>query len=242
MTTKTLTLRGLTMACAVAAVFATNPAAADNLRYDGLWYANPDTVTIYATDGPDYSEFVYSGSFRMTDTSGPTLPAGTSFMAWCIDIRDSIQSALYSLVKATDYTPTANVPLDPTKITALERLASNNLSLVTNAQTSSAFQLAAWEIINESSGTFNVNMNNGTFYASAGEYGATTLANTWLSSLGTANPSMQMSIWRADVNTSTQDLAVFNVSPIPEPETYAMLLAGLGLMGFVIRRRRRNQA
>jgi hypothetical protein len=27
---------------------------------------------------------------------------------------------------------------------------------------------------------------------------------------------------------------------IPEPETYAMLLAGLGLMGFVARRRRRN--
>ena len=28
------------------------------------------------------------------------------------------------------------------------------------------------------------------------------------------------------------------ISPIPEPETYAMLLAGLGLMGFVARRRR----
>jgi hypothetical protein len=31
-------------------------------------------------------------------------------------------------------------------------------------------------------------------------------------------------------------------SPIPEPETYAMLLAGLGLMGFVARRRQRNLA
>jgi hypothetical protein len=29
----------------------------------------------------------------------------------------------------------------------------------------------------------------------------------------------------------------FAVSPIPEPETYAMLLAGLGLMGVVVRRR-----
>lgn len=27
------------------------------------------------------------------------------------------------------------------------------------------------------------------------------------------------------------------VNPVPEPETYAMLLAGLGLMGAVIRRR-----
>ena len=28
-----------------------------------------------------------------------------------------------------------------------------------------------------------------------------------------------------------------NLSPIPEPETYAMLLAGLGLLGFAARRR-----
>ena len=32
------------------------------------------------------------------------------------------------------------------------------------------------------------------------------------------------------------------VTAIPEPETYAMLLAGLGLMGFVVRRRRQREA
>jgi len=32
------------------------------------------------------------------------------------------------------------------------------------------------------------------------------------------------------------------VTPIPEPETYAMLAAGLGLMGFVARRRQRKGA
>ena len=31
-----------------------------------------------------------------------------------------------------------------------------------------------------------------------------------------------------------------NLSPIPEPETYAMLLAGLGLLGFVARREKQN--
>ncbi len=31
-------------------------------------------------------------------------------------------------------------------------------------------------------------------------------------------------------------------TPVPEPETYAMLLAGLGLMGFVARRRRKSAA
>jgi hypothetical protein len=35
--------------------------------------------------------------------------------------------------------------------------------------------------------------------------------------------------------------ASFVVTPVPEPETYAMLLAGLGLMGFVVRRRRARE-
>ncbi|HKX53004.1 MAG TPA: FxDxF family PEP-CTERM protein [Nitrosospira sp.] len=33
-------------------------------------------------------------------------------------------------------------------------------------------------------------------------------------------------------------LAGVTVSPVPEPETYAMLLAGLGLMGMMVRRRK----
>jgi len=31
-----------------------------------------------------------------------------------------------------------------------------------------------------------------------------------------------------------------NVSAVPEPETYAMMLAGLGMMGFMVRRRRQQ--
>ena len=42
-------------------------------------------------------------------------------------------------------------------------------------------------------------------------------------------------------NGSSYGITSFT-SPIPEPETYAMLLAGLGLMGFVVWRRQRNPA
>jgi len=34
--------------------------------------------------------------------------------------------------------------------------------------------------------------------------------------------------------------AVTSVTPVPEPETYAMLLAGLGVMGFIARRRKQR--
>jgi hypothetical protein len=47
------------------------------------------------------------------------------------------------------------------------------------------------------------------------------------------------------VFSSTQDafeVARFSITAVPEPETYAMMLAGLGLMGFVARRRKQRAA
>lgn len=40
----------------------------------------------------------------------------------------------------------------------------------------------------------------------------------------------------------TGDLLSLNLAPVPEPEIYAMMAAGLGLMGFVARRRQRQAA
>lgn len=53
---------------------------------------------------------------------------------------------------------------------------------------------------------------------------------------------------RVNMGSYTQDhefslaQVSFGVTPIPEPETYAMLLAGLGLLGFEARRRRRQKS
>jgi len=41
-----------------------------------------------------------------------------------------------------------------------------------------------------------------------------------------------------DPNPYTDQLSVWAVRPVPEPETYALMLAGLGLVGFAARRRR----
>ena len=41
-------------------------------------------------------------------------------------------------------------------------------------------------------------------------------------------------------NTSRGQVTQFDVTPVPEPETYAMMLAGLGLLGFVARRRKQS--
>ena len=39
-------------------------------------------------------------------------------------------------------------------------------------------------------------------------------------------------------DTGQPNSMLFVLSPVPEPETYAMLSAGLGLIGFITRRRK----
>jgi hypothetical protein len=46
-----------------------------------------------------------------------------------------------------------------------------------------------------------------------------------------------VAINRTSAGTSTGDLNL-QVSAIPEPETYALMLAGLGALGFVAKRRK----
>jgi len=43
-------------------------------------------------------------------------------------------------------------------------------------------------------------------------------------------------------NTGSISATVTNTTPVPEPETYAMMLAGLGLMGAIARRRKAKAA
>jgi hypothetical protein len=46
--------------------------------------------------------------------------------------------------------------------------------------------------------------------------------------------------WGNYTTFTTQAMSAVTVAAVPEPETYAMLLAGLGIMGAVARRRRRQ--
>jgi len=67
--------------------------------------------------------------------------------------------------------------------------------------------------------------------------GLNTISQNGITSLNfkLANPSACCSI-------GMNAFEVAKVSPVPEPETYAMLLAGLGLMGGVARRRKQKLA
>lgn len=51
--------------------------------------------------------------------------------------------------------------------------------------------------------------------------------------------SVNGSIYLAVTNETSNTTSLYSVTPVPEPESYAMLLAGLGLVGFSVRRKRR---
>jgi len=52
--------------------------------------------------------------------------------------------------------------------------------------------------------------------------------------------NIQISVNSAANGNATLELKALH--PVPEPESYAMLLAGLGLMGAIVRRRSRRQS
>ncbi len=94
-----------------------------------------------------------------------------------------------------------------------------------------------------------VNITGAQLYDGTG-FGATLFATTG-SPFFTASPVLSPGFYDLRVSgTLTGTSGLYGVAvnfspaaaPIPEPETYAMMLAGLGLMGFVARRRKQKQA
>lgn len=69
----------------------------------------------------------------------------------------------------------------------------------------------------------------GTFDSAAGAFAAT--------SLGGGAYSLSLSGYETGEKGGKYTLS-YTLAPVPEPETYAMFLAGLGLMGVIARRRR----
>jgi len=191
----------------------------------GMEYNPASTVNIVDTQGP-VGENVYSGGFV-------TVASGTvgSFETWCVDIfQDTTFGA-----QINNYTrETGLAALGATNLSLLERLATESFSLVDNSLTSSAFQLAIWEIVNENVNTLS--LSNGNFSANGASDGSIALANSWLSNLPSATAPVAYTI-NVLVSATNQDLAYFTA--VPEPSTIPLLLAGL--LAFVVFRRRASQ-
>ncbi len=100
-----------------------------------------------------------------------------------------------------------------------------------------AFQLAVWEITHD---IHPVSISSGQFAREAG--GSATqinLANSWLTAVHSPGAGSSYQVQRL-YSPTQQDFILY--AAVPEPSTYALLLAGLGVVGWVSRRRSKSQA
>ncbi len=212
-------------ATALALAAVTTSAHADTVSFPNYAHGS-ESVNYslnYGTGNPlNVSGSAGAGGFLTNLNMGPT------FESYCVDLYHNISFG----VAYTDYSgPTASHLFHNTNAgTDLGRLYAR-AGAVNTSVLEAAFQIAAWEIAFENTGTaYNVLSGAATFTGgSADTMGALTLANTWLTSLGSGGPGIR-------VLESTDHQSV--MTPVPEPETYALLMAGLAAIGFVARRRK----
>ncbi len=232
-------------ALAATALFVAQPAAADTIEINNFWAGSGSaTIDFTGTDWHDGStvtglhEVGGSGGFKTYNlTTDPNRQ--NAFQSFCVDIFSSFSFAVSSIDKLQPATIISSVVAAD-----LGRLYTNHHAEIdsgfSSAENESAFQLAVWEIVNEgASGSSSYNLLGGAFKA-AGTGGS--LAQKWLNELSIASASEYVAnIWTVQSMVSgkgyAQDVVVF--APVPEPQTYAMMLVGLGLLGFSARRKNR---
>jgi hypothetical protein len=235
------TIHGLLAASAIS-LLAAQPAMADQIKLEGWWggagsaHIDFNGINYHTGLSTSVSEYGGSGGFSAADlTTG-----GPSFEAWCVDIF----SNFWFPSTSNNTLLSASSVFNATKADDLGRLYTAHHTLIdghgSTSNDSAAFQLAVWEIVNESGSSYD--LSNGAFTATG--TGAAD-AQSWLSALGSTTSMYSANVWRVDSMVSTdhghsQDVVVF--APVPEPETYAMLLAGLGLMSVTAYRRKKQAA
>lgn len=170
------------------------------------------------------------------DRNFAAAPAPASFVAYCVDI---VQDFSWGVPFAVTETNPVSL-FGAFRADALNRLYSNYFKSSTTADKSAAFQLAVWEIATEANAQTYAQFGLGTgdFRVVAGDNAIRTTADNWLHGLGALEAGGYALTVLASPTFQDQMMA----TPVPEPSTYMMLLSGLGLMGFVVRRRQRSLA
>lgn len=166
-----------------------------------------------------------AGLFRLKATTATGVV--TNFVGFCLEPLETLR-----LPKDYD----VGTPLSQLAIGRLGALVANALPKVSDARSAAAFQLAAWEIANESNGVLN--LGSGAFRVTQASNSTESLASRWLDNLtkGKWQLTTQVTILQAP---GTQDLVTDlpPPSPVPVPAAGLMLAAALAGVGAVARRR-----
>ena len=218
-------LNGLKRAAALlACLLAFGGAQADTVKITGFLGGRSAGVDLDTPRNGNFSAGEFTGLWN-----------GNSFSAMCVDVNHDLSFGT-TYTNYTAMTPAA-YGFTATKVGLFNRLYTDYYATShTNGVNAAAFQIAVWEITYDGNGALNLGANTFTL-GSGGNATAKSTAASWLSSLTPlASSAWTFTVLDSRGDSATQDLLV--AIPVPEPETYALLLAGLGLLGFVARHRK----
>ncbi len=207
--------------CLAASVFASAPAAASLVQNSFANGSIDVTVNRPSVSGQQTSAGGFTGVFN-----------GSNFLSYCIELAQQFSFGTnytnYSVVPVASAPNTS--PMGATQAMDLAKLVAAHFSgSFASTTLTGAMQLAIWEIVYETSGTYG--LTGGTFeVTSSNDAAAVAQANTWLAGLGNLTAMAPIiALGSAD----TQDF----ITIIPVPPSLALFAGGLlfGLWG--VRRR-----
>jgi hypothetical protein len=193
----------------------------------GLRYAGTASVVATALQLPVQTDpaSYYVGSYNIQEDGG------ASFLAYCSDPAQWASSAYQPYEKTT----LADHLAAPALRADVERLFGHAYQQSLLAPVKAAgFALALWEVWRD-----DRNLDTGIVHATTSTDAAVRAeAQTLLDVLPfwtTTGTPYQLTVY-ANYTSATEFQDYISATPIPEPETYALMLAGLGLLGTMGRR------
>ncbi|MEO6031146.1 MAG: PEP-CTERM sorting domain-containing protein [Burkholderiaceae bacterium] len=215
---------------------ATCAQAGETVKLTGYTFGSAKSVNVkidYAGSNP-LDKSYSGGAGQFTGTLN-----GNSFTTYCLDLYETFHFN-------HTYTNYNIVALDTAKAFDIGRLMTQWGSNVDTATKSAAFQVALWEIMYDTGSLYRLsNPSQGIFSETASNNGVRALAQSYLDDLGSVSNfqvSMLQSLGHYNGDhrwvAGNQDFLI--TTPVPEPSTYALMLAGLAGVGFVARRRARR--
>ena len=197
------------------------------------------TVNLVLPVQPSVENNYFSGSLNITTGASlkqdGSIANGASFLAYCIDPLQ------YTSSSPVAYSNALLSSLGSTRETEISNLYSQSYaSTAGNSLKSSAFQLALWELAKDD----GVLTTGGVHITNSTDASVVTEANSMISSAthGTVGANhYSFNLYTSGTNQDFLVATLSSVTPVPEPESYAMLLAGLGLIGFTARRRQTSR-